>query len=156
MGSDQQAPTFDLGPLNDVHPRETYQAMVTGSIYKPEILEKPISTPEINGLKRLSDAKIMKYFRGLLQDDQRVLTLNGTYDYSGVGCDYCPGRIYRSYYYCYDCNKDMCDKCFPEINEEIALKNGAENWHTRKDALAVCRDTHDIHLRNNIIPPYFF
>lgn len=46
----------------------------------------------------------------------------------------------------------MCDKCFSEINEEIALKNGAENWHKRKDVLAVCRDTHDIHLRNHITP----
>jgi hypothetical protein len=64
-------------------------------------------------------------------------------------CDYCKNSIddVSNYYRCYSCAKDMCLLCFEEKTEDIAIKNGAKNWHQRKDALLECFG-HSDHLRN--------
>lgn len=84
------------------------------------------------------------YFRDLLDDNVRVKFINGypvNLDFSALFCDYCQGNIGSSpdgYWHCWDCHKDMCNLCKTEINEEIALQNGAKNYASRKDALLAC------------------
>lgn len=154
MESGRQTTTFDLSPLDAVQAPETFKdGNLIGALYKPKTLEKPTCPTEVvAGLERLTNDKIIRYFLDLLQNETRVITINGTCD-SSLYCDYCPcTSISREYYYCYDCNKDMCCACFSEVSEEIALKNGAKNWHKRKDALALCRGTHRLHQRDFIIP----
>lgn len=61
-------------------------------------------------------------------------------DGTWYSCDYCHQLIQEDeWLYCYDCNKDMCPLCYDEKSEEIALKNGAQNYHLRKDNLEECR-----------------
>lgn len=60
-------------------------------------------------------------------------------------CDYCRfNEINGGYFkYCNECRMDMCNMCYEETSEEIALKNGAKNWKKRKDKLEECRG-HDL------------
>lgn len=60
--------------------------------------------------------------------------------YTVYYCDYCKDTCSQDKaYYCYDCYKDMCELCYSETNEEIAIKNGATNYMARKKALDNCR-----------------
>ena len=47
-------------------------------------------------------------------------------------CDYCNTNIKKNWYYCFHCHKDMCNLCYSEINEEIAIKNGARFFKKRE------------------------
>jgi hypothetical protein len=64
-------------------------------------------------------------------------------EHNNYKCDYCGHCVGYSdhkikYMLCYLCNKKMCGLCFIERKEEDAIKNGAKNWHSRKDMLLNC------------------
>ena len=124
---------YDLRPLDDVPLRETFEDVTTGSMYKPDTIEKPIALPEITGLEHLDDDQVLEYFQGLLRDEERVTTINGTSD--TILCAYCRRNIPppEEYHYCYDCRYDLCGNCFSKTSEGIEL--------------AICRDAHDTHPR---------
>lgn len=42
----------------------------------------------------------------------------------------------------------MCELCYEEVDEATATKNGAQNWHRRKEALADCRKHGLVHVTN--------
>lgn len=52
-------------------------------------------------------------------------------------CSYCKFGCKKAYT-CLHCNKIMCNLCYSEKTEEDAIKNGAQNWHVRKDELLKC------------------
>lgn len=70
-------------------------------------------------------------------DDRKFSYLDRNYNV----CGYCKivveieGYPFRK---CTECNKEMCALCWSERTEEIALQNGAKNWHKRKDDLEHC------------------
>ena len=130
---------------------------------KPTQLVRPfISEKNIDGLVPLNDKEVVEYFLGIpegrpheinFQRQNRPLMLRDNASVVSSPCDYCFTDLKESkYYYCVDCYKSMCCLCFEEINEEIALKNGAENYALRKDALDNCRHNHELlsqHFRKN-------
>lgn len=67
----------------------------------------------------------------------------GIDDFGSYYCDYCRTPTDDKFFYCNNCKKDMCMLCFEEVDEAVATKNGAQNYHLRKDTLDICR-THDL------------
>jgi hypothetical protein len=101
-------------------------------------------------LQILKDSDILEYFKSLLKGEIRICALNGIMLYtkgSNYYCDYCRGETSGDWYYCYNCRKDMCKLCYEEINEEVALKNGAKNYKLREHLFKKCRDCHIIEPR---------
>lgn len=97
---------------------------------------------------------IQEYFDDLVNCNYRVHTINGI-RLSGdtrIRCDYCRTETGIKYYYCLQCHKDMCELCYGETSEEIALKNGAKNYAKRKDSLVLCQKSH--HLVNRATVGY--
>ena len=94
---------------------------------------------------------IINYFNDIINNGARITFVNGVnmscYDSQCYYCDYCHGNIKSDYYYCYDCHNDMCHLCYIETSEEIALANGAKNYHKRQDKLTKCQNFHKIKLR---------
>lgn len=97
---------------------------------------------------------IINYFQSIKDDNIRITMINGIFicpDAFGLYCDYCKtfmrDREDDVYYHCQDCCLDMCNLCYDETSEEIAIKNGAKNWHERKDKLNKCRDLHTLSKR---------
>jgi ribosomal protein L37AE/L43A len=85
---------------------------------------------------------IVEYFEQLA--DSRVKDINGKSTSSDTTyvCDYCGiSRMTHgsSYWYCNECNMDMCTLCKEEDSHEKAEANGAKRWHERKHALEACR-----------------
>lgn len=74
--------------------------------------------------------------------DTRLYVLSGVNigcNLSDGYCDYCGFEIGGdTQYYCQECKTSMCEKCFPEKTEEIAISLGANNYSKRKDALEKC------------------
>jgi len=102
---------------------------------------------EIEGLKKVSDEIRHEYFESLHDDDMRITLLNGISTeecYPCIACDYCRQLIGSLRYYCRDCWKDMCVICYSERSEEDALKNGAKNYHLRKESLQKCQKEHEL------------
>lgn len=70
-------------------------------------------------------------------------------------CDYCRTPISSdNFYNCAECHADMCELCFQEKTEEIAIANGAKNYHKRKELLNVCF-AHSDKLILIVIKEYF-
>lgn len=113
----------------------------------------PENIPEIKDHKRFTEKDIQEYYDDLFSC--RLSNINGTQfsfcDIETVFCDYCKNEITsETYYYCYDCHYDMCNMCYEETNEEIALKNGAKNYHLRKEYLNKCQQFHEVETRRYI------
>jgi len=84
---------------------------------------------------------INKYFLGLLEDSYRIVNINGKstlLEENWLKCDYCNASEQLWMRHCDECDKNMCNLCWEEKNEEIAIRNGAQNWFDRKDALLAC------------------
>lgn len=136
-------------------------------VNKPFVLEQlPFVDPLLINDKYLTietPETMLDYFKDLLNtddSDMRVSVLNGLHieqDTSCYYCDYCETKINDDWFYCYHCNKDMCNMCYEETSEEVALKNGAQNYKKREEALNKCRSCKQIEPRNiyNIIPPRY-
>jgi len=114
---------------------------------KPLSLIELPELPEIKNIEKFSNQN--NYFEEII--DSRLRTINHTdlrLDYSYLNCDYCRTDIidqkFPKYYYCIQCNLNMCNLCYSEINEEIAIKNGAQNYHLRKDKLNHCQQNHKL------------
>jgi hypothetical protein len=58
-------------------------------------------------------------------------------EYPLIKCDFCASYDEWAVH-CKKCDKKLCSLCLIEKTEEIAKKNGAKNWHKRKDALLEC------------------
>lgn len=113
--------------------------------------EKMDNLPEIDNslinekfVKIMSTDDIVNYYNYFIKGDLRIYVFNGArvidYKYGGCYCDYCRTEVDTSnYYYCYHCYSDMCNYCYEETNEEIAIKNGAKNYASRAKALNKCR-----------------
>lgn len=132
----------DIIKADDVHVINVKKPLKYSEIPKIEsILEKhSVTTPE----------KIIEYFGEI--KDSRIMMINGVPmdgDCSCLYCDYCNTSIEKDkYYYCYDCHLDMCSLCHSETSEEIATKNGAKNYHNRKDKLEKCHNNHQLIKRD--------
>lgn len=134
-------------------------------VTKPFVLENlPSIDPSLINDKYLTietHETILAYFNDLLdtQDSSmRIKILNGIRldDYCSADyCDYCKTNFKDDWFYCNHCNKDMCKMCYEETSEEIALKNGAQNYKQREEALKQCRALNKMEPRNiyNIITP---
>ena len=134
-------------------------------VSKPFVLEQlPFVDPSLINDKYLkigTPETMVEYFKDLLNIDDsgmRVRVLNGLHmDENGSSyyCDFCKTKINDDWFYCYHCNKDMCKLCYEETSKEIALKNGAQNYKEREEALNKCRSFKKIEPRNiyNIIVP---
>jgi hypothetical protein len=86
--------------------------------------------------------QIEEYFKEI--DKSRVESLNGKMTGSDTSyqCDFCNVAHIdhgESYWYCNECNKDMCTLCKDEDSAEKAASNKAKRWLERKDALEACR-----------------
>lgn len=109
----------------------------------------PTNTKDTNAvLKSLEEYKLEESFLRIIDEQEgenllkcRITNVNGalcnSWDY--YRCDYCNSYGEDTAWYCLDCHKDMCKLCYSETSEEIALANGAKNYHERKDALEKCR-----------------
>lgn len=103
---------------------------------------------------------ILEYFNDILNNHMRIQVINGIYVYDNIStyyCDYCNTEINDNWFYCVHCNKDMCKLCYEETSEEIALKNGAQNYKKREKKLNECHSYKQIKPRNmyNIITPIY-
>ena len=100
-----------------------------------------LTTGELNSLNNITIPT-----EALPRIDERLTSINGLrLNDTDYFCDYC-GSYHldlSSSYYCYDCNKDMCNLCFSETSAEIAEQNGAMNYHLRENDLRECRN-HDL------------
>jgi hypothetical protein len=87
------------------------------------------------------------------EQEDRIKVVNGVLidRYVEYRCNYCLNECepYQLGYYCYCCQKDMCHLCYGETTEEIAIANGAKNYHLRKDALDTCR-SHGEYLKRTL------
>lgn len=130
------------------------------------------STPEIPALlvgniKKTDNTFRNEYFESILNDEIRIKIINGVptnFEYDALYCDYCDSpigsaneneEISNGYWRCWDCQKDMCNLCHSEVNEDIAIKNGAQNYHLRKDRLQAClneneNEKHKVQKRCNM------
>lgn len=109
----------------------------------PSKYEELPELPDITGLDKLEEKDIEEFFMDILDDEVRLTSFEGIDTdpfFPGCSCDYChsfsEGKMFR---HCTTCNLDMCNKCFSETSEEIALKNRTKKWVERKDALEECR-----------------
>jgi hypothetical protein len=99
-----------------------------------------------------SSEYIREYFESLCDNDLKVF--NGIRLNSCPGnycCDYCSSFVTNKYfYYCSHCYKNiyMCVFCYEEVNEEIAIKNGAKLYKQREPFLNECIKHNQFHLRN--------
>lgn len=111
----------------------------------PEYGSLPI-LDDIEGLSIVNEDSIRNYFVSLREDDLRIKCLNGipTSNVTGFNCDYCHQFIGTLRYHCQDCWKDMCTLCYSERSDEDALKNGAKNYHLRKDSIEKCHNEHHL------------
>ena len=109
--------------------------------------------PEIKGLRPLKKEKIENYFKGF--EYERFKCVNGQLTdplEDCYYCDYCSSDISDlskkesdpHKYVCLDCYTDMCHLCYSEKSEEDALKNGAKNYHLRKEKLQKCHQNHTL------------
>ena len=57
-------------------------------------------------------------------------------------------KLNQPWIYCFHCHKDMCHLCHEEINEEIAIKNGAVNYKKREKQLNICRNNNLLYQRD--------
>lgn len=136
-------------------------------VYKPFVLEQlPFIDPSLINDKYLkieTHETMLEYFKDLLDTEHssvRFSVLNGLKldsDCDGYYCDYCKTDIKDDWFYCYHCNKDMCKMCYEETSEEIALKNGAQNYKKREESLNKCHSCKQFEPRNiyNIIKPIY-
>jgi len=88
-----------------------------------------------------SNEDIHNYFIDLDEDTYRNVN-EVDESYRTCVCDYCGTECGQVARHCNECNKDMCNLCFSEKTEEIAIKNGAKNWQKRKQALLQCFEHH--------------
>ena len=137
------------------------------SVIKPVVLaELPFIDPSLINDKYLTietNKTMLKYFKDLLNIDEsgmRISVINGMHlddntSFYYCDCDYCDATMNDDWFYCYHCNKDMCKMCYEETSEEVALKNGSQNYKKREEALNKCRSCKQIEPRNiyNIIQP---
>jgi hypothetical protein len=106
-----------------------------------------------NYLKIFSLNDIKSYFVELIDidNDLRITVTNDinlslNYNTISYSCDYCKDIIIKNWFYCFHCHKDMCNLCYSEVNEEIAIKNGAHYYKEREKQLNLCRS-------NNLLIP---
>ena len=98
---------------------------------------------------------ITQYLNEILKNEDRIQIINGiklpcNFLGNSYYCDYCNTEIKGDYFYCYHCHKDMCNLCYLEVNEEVALKNGAKNYHKRENKLNTCRNQNMLEKRQII------
>ena len=144
---------FDLSSLQDIISNQNDddgEENASGKMYLPKKLDKHQNLPVKEGLDVVNEQDVINYLQYLMVGDCRIMSVNGVYaDPWCMSCDYCGNSlVIINAYYCYDCQKDMCAECFSETSEEIALENGAKNWHLRKDTLEKCRNGHELETRN--------
>ena len=66
-------------------------------------------------------------------------------------CQYCNAKLdYDLSYHCMHCRRKMCKLCHGETSEEIALANGARNYHKRKNKLDECHKANQIVERDRV------
>jgi hypothetical protein len=122
-------------------------------INKPVVLDQlPFIDPLLINDKYLTiktPEKMLNYFKDLIHTD--VCVLNGIYvdrDDCNYYCHYCKTAIEDDWFYCYHCNENMCKMCYEETSEEVALKNGAQNYKKREEMLTNCRSHNQIEPRD--------
>ena len=133
--------------LIDVTPPEQYSELT-------EIINSE-SLPD--GHYLLGIEQIKEYFDHILSNDSRIrmingLVMNGENESASYYCDYYRTSVGDDYYYCLDCNNDMCNLCFAETSEAIAKANGAKNYAKRKDKLSLCQTKHTLKKRQLSLP----
>lgn len=116
--------------------------------------------PDINKIKLVEGYKINTNFKSDMfnyYDNTRIRFIDNVYTtyMDCLYCDYCESPIgdytnneATKFYKC-SCNTDMCELCFEEKTEEIAIKNGAKNWENRKESLLECFENHTL-LHTNL------
>lgn len=89
---------------------------------------------------------VTDYFNDIINNHMRLVNFNGIFLDRPLcyECDYCHTSIKDNWYYCFHCYKDMCKMCYEEVNEEIAIKNGAKNYKDREKNLNECRHFNQI------------
>ena len=100
--------------------------------------------PYIKGLVPYGKKNIENYFSDFA--GERFKVINGQcFGCDSYYCDYCkfPINVSDKYkYVCLHCYTDMCHLCYSERSEEDAIKNGATNYHLRKEKLDKCQNNH--------------
>ncbi len=129
-----------------------------------KIPENVAEIPQFSHPKKTTVEEAKEFWSSIINGDIHVMEVQGQKTalmyQRYCNCDYCNQQIndhrpYNDYYYCYTCFKDMCNLCYSETSEEIAIKNGAKNYAKRKDKLDLClKGNHDVRVR--IVPEDYY
>ena len=93
----------------------------------------------------LCNDDIISYFNDYIKE-LRIRKIDNVLsdNYSNHTCDYCSANITETHYRCTTCNKDMCELCYTERNEEDAIKNGSKKYTERLIITLKCINEHMI------------
>jgi hypothetical protein len=139
----------------------TYLEHVTlkTTLPKEYYVSKNIEIPNLYGKLTTLGSKqdIENFIDDILNDKINISIINGIIcvrNESSLFCSYCHvEQLYaEKYYYCLNCDLDMCALCFSEKTEEIAKKNGAKKYYLRKVLLWQCFQNHHLQKRYIKIP----
>jgi len=91
-----------------------------------------------------TDEERMRFLEDFVKKEAiRISCINGYTFFSTDCCNYCCCELVSKdsscCYYCLHCFKNMCYLCYVETSEDIAKKNRAKYYHTRKDEIENCR-----------------
>src|SRR3989338_10456616 len=132
----------DEGGIIDMHPPETYESFPEIEHLKNFHCLKPQGTLcSCIGGAILKTPSQETWFDAVRHNQVRLTVFEGIRmgcD-SQYNCDYCWALIKGPSYYCQHCRLDMCELCYGETSEEIALHNGAKNYWSRATRLDTCR-----------------
>jgi len=96
-----------------------------------------------------NDETILEYFKDIADNKIFIEVINGiNASCPYYHCDYCGFNMSNDYFYCFHCYSDMCHLCHSEINEEIAIKNGAKKYKEREEYIKNCHEKNMLINRN--------
>lgn len=137
--------TFDIANVSKSKKYYTKQGHeITFEFHpEPQNLKYPENLPQIKGSQLMTLKEIDLWIISLV-NSMSLSSINGAILSSGVSycCDTCNGNIpdEATYYYCFDCFQDICQKCYntKDENEKNVL-----NVPTK-----LCAESHNIQLRH--------
>jgi hypothetical protein len=109
--------------------------------------EKPVNydkeIPTLEDFQSCNLEEITEFFNKIRYEEVKICVLNGKdiTNWTVKWCDYCNCSLeskHHPLHICKLCKKVMCNLCYEEKTEEIALKNGSKNWKKRKNHLLNC------------------
>ena len=130
---------FHLFQENSFITTETYFI----NTQKPIDYDKELPELKIDTLQSCDLEDIKDFFIKIKNEEIKICILNGKdiTNWTHKWCDYCNCLLDNKtppLHICKLCKKIMCNLCYEEKTEEIAIKNGSKNWKKRKNYLLNC------------------